>query len=634
MCGIAGIVAHEGEEPRSALQAMIDAQRHRGPNDEGMELSRGPGYSLALGQRRLSIIDLSPSGHQPMIHEQTGDQIVFNGEIYNFQALRNELEREGVRFRGHCDTEVLLEALVRWGPSCVKRMEGMFAFAFYDRRKHQLLLARDALGIKPLYYAATPRAFVFASEVRAILASGLVPRKLDDRGMAGLLAYGAVQEPCTFFQDIASLAGGCWQVVRLPTYFEEPMPPAETFWTFPAPDASARQGETVLRLQATMEAAVRDHLVADVPVGVFLSSGLDSTIVAGLASRHTRQLRTFTVGFADQPEFSESALAAETAQIFGARHTDIQIKGDQAQAAAVAWMASLDMPSLDGLNTYVISKAIRAEGITVALSGLGGDELFAGYPSFVDLPRVRQHVARARHLGPAVRRLLVKAVAFGRSESFRHKLADILATNGELLELYFQRRRMMSNKQLETLGVDARLLHLTSSFLPPEALQRVVVDSDDVVWSVSQFESRFYMGNMLLHDTDTNGMAHSLEIRVPMLDKRVLDLALALPGQIRMPDSRVSKQLLRQAFSSVLRPELTTQKKRGFTLPISRWMVGPLREMCEESLRGLKSLDVLQTKGVDAVWQAFLREPTSPIWSRAFALCVLGSYMKAMNVTR
>ncbi len=623
----------EGDEPHAALAAMIDAQRHRGPDDAGMEFGAGPGYTLGLGHRRLSIIDLSPSGHQPMVHEETGAQLVFNGEIYNFQSIRAELEHFGEQFRGHCDTEVLLHALVRWGPSCVKRLEGMFAFAFYDRRRHQLLLARDSLGIKPLYYAATPHAFVFASEVRAILASGLVPRKLDDRGMAGLLAYGAVQEPCTFFQDVVSLAGGCWQLVRLPSLFHEPLPPAETFWTFPAPDASATHTDTILRLQATMEAAVRDHLVADVPVGVFLSSGLDSTIVAGLASRHTRQLRTFTVGFADQPAFSESVLAAETAQIFGARHTDIQIQGDQAQAAAVEWLASLDMPSLDGLNTYVISKAIRAEGITVALSGLGGDELFAGYPSFVDLPRIRRHVARARHLGPRMRSLLVRLAAIGRPESFRHKLSDIMATNGELLELYFQRRRMMSNAHLEALGVDARRLHLTSSFLPPEALQRVVVDARDLVWSIAQFESRFYMGNMLLHDTDTNGMAHSLEIRVPMLDKRMLDLALALPGPLRMPNIRISKQLLRDGFASLLRPELMAQRKRGFTLPISRWMIGPLREMCEESLCGLKSLGVLHDKGIDAVWQLFLREPTSPIWSRAFALCVLGRYLKAMNVT-
>ena len=456
--------------------------------------------------------------------------------------------------------------------------------------------------------------------------------KLDMQGLAGALAYGTLQDPVTLFQGMRSFPAGCYQTLNLEKMFQERPNPPRAHWHFPAINRQAQEAETLLALQETMELAVRDHLVSDVPVGVFLSSGLDSTIIAGLASRHTGLLRTFTVGFADEPEYSESEPARRTAALFGAKHTDLQIPGDKATAAATDWFASLDRPSMDGLNTYVISKAIRAEGITVALSGLGGDELFGGYPSFTDLPRLRGHVLRAHRWGRPLRHMVVAAVSMGRSQAFRQKLRDVMETDGEVLDLYFQRRRVMSNQQLAALGVESADLFLTDAFMPPEALKNVVLDPHDAVWTISQLESRFYMANMLLRDSDTNGMAHSLEIRVPFLDRRMLDLVYSLPGRLRLPDAKVKKPLLRKAFSGLLRPELSSQAKRGFSLPIARWMLGPLRELCEQSLGDLKSLGMLHREGIDEVWQSFLREPTSPAWSRAFSLCVLGRYMRTMKV--
>jgi asparagine synthase (glutamine-hydrolysing) len=633
MCGIAGILATNQQLVRRALPAMSACQRHRGPDSEGEAyLPLGDRHLLGLGHRRLAIIDLSPAGHQPMVHPITGDQIIFNGEIYNFQVLRDELLAAGETFRGTGDTEVMLHALARWGPEAVARFQGMFAFAYYGNRNRRLLVARDSVGIKPLYVAkADGVPLMFASEVRSILASGLVSRRLDPRGVAGLLAYGAVQQPLTIFRDVSSFPAGCYQIWEADGTTRGPV----RFWDYPTstrPDIS--EADAIDQLRAKLDAAVRDHLVADVPVGLFLSSGLDSTILAGLAARHTPHLNSFTVGFADQPDMSEQGLASETAKLFGLSHTNIDLTGKDAEDAAGRWLRSLDQPSVDGLNVFVISQAVRRAGMTVALSGQGGDELFCGYPSFRDVPRLRRLMRQVGWLPRAMRGLLGKVAAANRSHAVREKLVDMLQGDGSVLSLALQRRRAMSDSQIAALGLDAAELGLAPSFQPPEALATMAsLDGLDDVAAVSQVESRFYQGNMLLRDGDANGMAHSLEIRVPLLDQRILDLAYSLPGRLRLPPRSAGKHLLRTAFAAMLRPALAEQKKRGFTLPIRRWMLGPLRERCESALAKLKATGVLRPAGVDAVWSAFLRDPESPIWSRAFTLVVLGSYVQETGAT-
>ncbi len=379
---------------------------------------------------------------------------------------------------------------------------------------------------------------------------------------------------------------------------------------------------------AGLEAAVHDHLISDVPVGVFLSSGLDSTAVAALAARHSAHLRSFTVGFADQPDMSELSLAAQTARELGLQHSEIRINDADAEGAAVDWLQSLDLPSVDGLNAYVISKVVRAEGIKVALSGQGGDELFGGYASFRDVPRLRRMFRRLRWLPPAGRELLAAAATLGKGQAVREKLVDMMKVPPTLSELYFHRRRAMSDGQLAELGIAAGPLGLTGSFHAPEATADLPDDRSDPVWAISQLESRFYQHNMLLRDADTNGMAHGLEIRVPMLDRRMLDLMLPLPAGVKLPKGCASKHLLRKSMLPHLRPELLNQPKCGFSLPIRRWMVGPLRELCEDALSNLKKMDVLNERGIDAIWKAFLAAPETPIWSRAFTLCVLGNYLK------
>lgn len=630
MCGIAGVIGADRDGVATALRAMVAAQAHRGPDDSGDTIVPFGERFLGLGHRRLSILDLSPCGHQPMIHARTGDQIVFNGEIYNFRSLRAELDTTGDVFAGHSDTEVLLNGLARWGDAYLRRLQGMYAFAFFHQASTSLMLARDPLGIKPLYVADVGEAFLFASEVRALLASGLVPRTVDLQAVSGYLAYGAVQQPRTIVQGVSLFPpGSCARIEAGSSRCA-----AREFWSFPRPcsDGECREPDVVAIVRRSMEESVADHLVSDVPVGVFLSSGLDSTIVAGLAARHSPSIRSFTVGFADQPDMSELALANETAKRFGLLHTEIVLNEPDVEAITREWLASLDQPSLDGLNVFTISKTVRAHNITVALSGQGGDELFGGYPSFEDVPRLVPWVRRLSRTPRQMRSLLAKTAAVRRSAAVRQKLVDMFFTHPAVLPLYLQRRRAMSNAQLRRLGFppDADTL---GDFLPPEALAGLVHGGNDAVWAISQYETRFYQANTLLRDSDTNGMAHGLEIRVPFLDQRVVDYVCTLPGRIRLPDRVANKHLLRVAFTELFTPALLRQAKRGFALPIRRWMRGAMQEFCLHSLDSLKRSGCVSPEGVDAVWTAFVAEPESVMWARAWELCVLGWYLERESLS-
>lgn len=633
MCGIAGIVAENRQLVAPALAAMNAALRHRGPDDSGDAVIELDGVALGLSHRRLSIIDLSPAGHQPMVHPRTGAQIIFNGEIYNFQTLRDELLAAGESFRGHSDTEVLLHALVRFGPEIIERLEGMYAFAYHDPAQRQLLLARDPLGIKPLYTAHAPGLFLFASEVRALVATGLVPRRLDRAALAGFLAYGSVPEPHTIFESVRAFPAGCWQRLALPDACRGRLPRPTRHWRFPALRADAVEPQAIEHVRGLLDAACRDHLVSDVPVGVFLSSGLDSTIMAALAARHTPHLRTFTVGFADNPDLSEGALGAETARLIGAEHNDIQITGGDAQAAALAWIDGMDQPSVDGLNTYVISKAVRERGIVVALSGLGGDELFGGYSTFGFVPRATRMMRRLAFVPSALRVAAAHVATIGKSAAVRHKAVDMAGSDGSVVELFLQCRRALSNDLLARLRAQELAGRDSRHFLPAAALADLNFNGGDAIAQISQLEATLYMGNTLLRDSDANGMAHSLEIRVPLLDRRLLDYVFALPGNVRLPDGRANKHLLRRGFADLLRPALLDQKKRGFTLPVGRWMMGPMRGLCEESLAHLKSLDLAPAAGIDDVWRSFVGSGDTTRWARAFTLCVLGLYARKMQVS-
>lgn len=626
MCGISGMICSDLNIVQTACAAMSAAESHRGPDAVGLEVFPFDSQFLGLAHRRLSILDLSPLGGQPMTDPESGNVIVYNGEIYNFAKLRRELEHQGACFRGRSDTEVLLKALSQWGVhDALRRLEGMYAFAFLDARANVLTLARDPLGIKPLYVAGTKNCGIaFASEVRALLACGQIAKTLDRRGLAGFLAYGAAQHPFTLFEGVTSLPPGTFQQFTAASGGWTKSAP-ESFWRFPELDHGASECEALDCVRTELELAVRDHLVADVPVGVFLSGGLDSTILAGLAARHNGNTQTFTVGFSDQPDFSETQLAAETAARLGLPHVPINLPGREAEAAVVDWLAAADQPSIDGLNTFVISRAVRKLGIKVALSGLGSDELFGGYPSFRDVPRMARVGRRMAWCPRGVRRGAVAVATARKPRAVARKLSDMMAKGGSLSDLYFHRRRTLSDREMNDLRFSPLSLGLTPHYQHPSLTGGF--DEGDAVRTISELESRFYQGNMLLRDSDVMGMAHGLEIRVPFLDRRLLDTVHALPGSVRLPPRAPGKHLLRGAFTDLLRPDLLDRPKTGFTLPLSRWMLGPLRGVCQQSLRACTEIAELPGPAVRRVWDEFVREPAGPQWTRALSLVALGNYV-------
>ena len=648
MCGICGVVGvHRGEEGEAVVRRMMAALRHRGPDDDGLLVTPPGAPSAALGMRRLSIIDLL-GGHQPIFNEDGTLAVVFNGEIYNFPELRQTLEAQGHAFRTRSDTEVIVHAYEQWGEDCVRHLRGMFAFAVLDMRtapaghRPAMFLARDRLGIKPLYYAVVDGALLFASEARALLESQQVPRRLSAAALEAFLLFGAVAEPMTLVEGVFSLPPGHRMLVPLAAESREARP--EAYWDFAeAARGSVKSGEPDARtaaaeLRPLLEDVVRRHLIADVPLGLFLSSGLDSTALAALASREQKDLHTFTVVFPEQ-DFSEAKLARETARRFGTRHQELMLSGEQLLARLEEGVAALDQPTMDGINTYFVSWAARQVGLKVALSGLGGDEVFGGYSTFRTSPRA----GRLAALGSLVPRGVRSATALAaekigesrkRGDAAR-KLAALWRNPGALPHPYFFVRALFTPEQSAQLLTGAassphRKMHTPAAegspwraWLEETAHQAGRLDS---FTGVSCLEMRSYMVNTLLRDTDAVSMSHSLEVRVPLLDHQLVEFVAQLPESAKR--GRMPKALLIEALGELLPVEVVRQRKRTFTFPWERWLRGALREQVGQGLADLTPAlqPVLNGQAVQAVWQDFLAGRTN--WSRPWSLYVLNEWSR------
>ncbi|MFM9058025.1 MAG: asparagine synthase (glutamine-hydrolyzing) [Planctomycetaceae bacterium] len=639
MCGIAGVVCANAAAVETAVRAMMQAMVHRGPDDEGYERvalaggAAGEPATGGLGFRRLAIMDLSPLGHQPMVDPASGDAIIFNGEIYNAPDLRRRLAAQGATFRSSGDTEVLLRALTLWGERALDELDGMFAFAFYHAASRRLLLARDPLGIKPLYVARVPGAVVFASEVRAVLASGLVPDDLDAAGIAGMLAYGAPQDPLTVHRHVRSMPAGTCTGLDGTAAAGAPER-LRRYWSFPGTAPAPSQAAAVDRVRRDLTESVRRQCVADVPLGVFLSGGIDSATMAALATATQGRVDTFAVGYEVAGVADETAAAAETAHFLGTRHFQTIVDDDWAIMQWYEWLKVVDRPSIDGLNTYIVSGAVKDRGITVALSGLGGDELFGGYPSCWRVPRARAALAGLAWLPAGMRRAVASRV-FGRLPAEkRAKAVDLLSSRGSAVALTALSRRVLSDEALAGLGFRADRLGLTPEFLPPEAFDAFPTARTGTFERVGQAELSLYMGNTLLRDTDVNSMAHSLEIRVPFLGQELVDYVAGLPGRTRAPRKSQPKHLLRKAISDRLPPSVFTRPKAGFSLPFGEWMRGPLREQCESAIDTLAGWGGIDAARVRRAWDDHVAKRQSAHGSRTLALVVLGNYLAQAKARR
>jgi asparagine synthase (glutamine-hydrolysing) len=616
MCGILGIVSadafvHESsswattsetafETAPPAFKRALDTLARRGPDDHGIYHTPG----VTLGQRRLAIVDLSHEGHQPMISADGRFVIVFNGEVYNFRELRRDLERAGVKLRSDCDTEVILELFAREGARCVERFRGMFALAIWDKRERELFLLRDRMGIKPLYYTLSAGTLAFASEVKALRTLGAAAGGIHPGALANFLIWGSVPSPQGLVEGVLSLAPGHW------ARFKGGELEREQYWDIPRGEVHYRSRDEALEaLRPALQESVALRCIADVPLGAFLSGGIDSSaIVSLMRSVGQRDLRTFSMTFPGT-ELDESRYAGEIARIYETHHTAAPIDAGIVKAALADFFDVLDQPTCDGVNTYLVSRFAKQAGLTVALSGLGGDELFGGYPSFTRAQRIGPWATRVPQPG----RTLVSSFA-----SLHPRLAKLEAFRfpGDAMgQMYLASRGLFApNQALALLSPGYR------SRAQPEPLSGLPVDPDASPFHATmRLELRRYMHDQLLRDSDVFGMAHALEIRVPLIDHKVVEIVARTPAEVVLAGTQ--KALLRDALPQPLPALCTDRKKMGFTFPFDRWMRTSLREEIESELLACRAGDPLWQPGVEAVWQQFLAGRVH--WSRPWSLYVL-----------
>ena len=599
MCGIAAAV---GQDLCNAVEAMCARMYARGPDDGGVAVLNG----AVLGNRRLAIIDPSPAGHQPMTDAARGSTITYNGMLYNFNELRQELESAGETFVSRCDTEVVLKAYGRYGRDCMHRLRGMFAFAIWDDRRRELFIARDRLGIKPLYYTHLEGVFACASQVKALLASGLVPPRLSSHGISSFLAFGAVREPWTAIDGVLPLPAGHRAT------FRDGRLEIERYWEPPvAEEQSLTREDAVHELRARLEDSVRRHLVSDVPIGVFLSGGVDSSALAALSTRADAHVRTLSVAFAGN-RLSEGSRAAEFAQRIGSDHTEIDLDADSLISQLDDAFDAMDQPSFDGINTYAVSRAAHDAGLKVALSGLGGDELFDGYGYARRVRALERGRALPRPLAAAAGEALGLALPGSRGQKARDWLRQTdQATPYELL------RRLFSPADVMTL-----------TGRPSNGERWIEELPSDVYTRVAILDLTNYTKDILLRDTDAMSMGCSLEVRVPFLDDELVDWVLRLPERVKRPGS---KTLLKEAMSDALGRDIIGRGKQGFLLPFALWMRGALRDEVQGTLLSPppELAALIEQRSVERVWASFQEGRSG--WQQPWSLYALGRWVTGLT---
>lgn len=632
MCGIAGILGRVDEPNRAALRRMNAAIAHRGPDSDGFWEStrdaRGAGALFAF--RRLAILDLSPAGSQPMVDPVTGHVVVFNGEIYNYVSLRGELEAQGQAFGSSGDTAVMLRALGLRGRAALEALRGMFAFALWDPRQRRLTLARDPLGIKPLYFARNPDpsgawSLIFASELRALLASGLLQSPRLHAGAAASMVWnGFMVAPETAIAGIECVMPG--EVVI--SSAGDGAVSRELYATLPAPEPVV--GGEAAFAQA-LEESVRLHLASDVPLGVFLSGGVDSSAIANLARKVSRSpVHTFTLGFQEQ-EHDEAPVARRVAAALGTQHREVVLTEQDFISRLDRALDSLDQPTFDGLNSYYMSHAVREAGFTVALAGTGGDELFGGYTSFRDLPALLRWSERAAILPAGAVQLAARAIAAWKQPSRGPipqqtrwaKLPDMAARGNDLLRLYqLSYALFLPRFQRALLGEQAQAV---SDGLPEALRDRLRAETAGraPLEAISVLEQRLFLGERLLRDTDAASMAASIEIRVPLVDVEVTRAANRLPGPLRYRPVG-SKPLLRRLGLAGLDPALFDRPKAGFVLPFDRWLRAGLGKVIDDTMRDPQQVRAvgLDAGAVTALWRAYQSGAPGIYWTRIWAIYV------------
>ena len=622
MCGINGIYKFSGiTYPKSIIENMNSTMAHRGPDADEVYVDD----YIHLGHRRLSIIDTSDRANQPFVSQDERYVLTFNGEIYNFKTIKASLP--DYNFVTNSDTEVVLAAYMKWGEQCVKYFNGMFAFAVWDKVSKSLFIARDRMGIKPLYYALDNAQIIFSSSVKSILSTGLVKRKLNQAGVVDYLRFQTVHAPYTIIENIYSLLPGQYMLI------DEEKQEIKTYWS-PVENyqiVKPNKPEIIKNIQDKLSESVERRLMSDVPFGAFLSGGIDSSIIVALmAKKHQQKVDTFSVVF-DENEFSEAKFAQQIAKQYKTNHHEIKLSVESFKDLIPEGLGFLDHPSGDGLNTYVVSKQTKAAGITMALSGLGGDELFGGYSIFNQVLDV-QSKKWLNSFPSYARKQLGNVYDFVKKDVASGKIKALLKQeyfDTEYIHQFY--RQVLMDDQIKGV-LNTNKLPLNRSF----EIAHDLIGYNQKGWtlptlsrvSVSEFST--YMTNVLLRDSDQMSMASALEVRVPFLDHELVEYALGIPDIIKKPTT--PKQLLVESFQDLIPEEIYKREKMGFVLPYEKWMRTELKSFCEANLDVLKRLSIFNPGGIETLWKKFLNNDKKVTWSRIWPMVILGHWIELNQI--
>ncbi|GIV26859.1 MAG: asparagine synthetase [glutamine-hydrolyzing] 1 [Bacteroidia bacterium] len=627
MCGIAGVLTFDKNVDHERISAlMIQSLKHRGP--DATNVLKADAF-CSLAHARLKIIDLSENANQPMLCYQNRYVIVFNGEIYNYQHLKLELQRLEYKsqykpypFQTKSDTEVILAAYHRWGKDCVKYLDGMFAFAIYDKHSHELFLARDRQGKKPLYYLMRENTFAFASEIRTLLNSNLSSRTLNLSQLYDYVQYQTTFAPHTFISDIQLLESGT--VLQVNIQQEKLVYKKNTYWHF-MPEKTLQKedisyDEAKRKVRELLFNAVEKRLISDVPLGAFLSGGIDSSAIVGIMKNFlSSEVNTFHIT-TEVEEFAENQYAEDLAKIYGTKHHNIILKQKEVLNLVPEALVNMDYPTGDGINTYIVSKTTKQAGITVALSGVGGDELFAGYPQFQIL--MKFHKLDVIDFS-GIRQLLSKCISDNLfSNAYRLKIlmqSDSLSVN----KLFPYYRHFFSNKNIP-LDKNYWITHF-NYFNSNKGL----IKNKHILSYISLLEMHHYMQHVLLRDADQMSMAHALEVRAPFLDKDLVHFVLSLPDEYKYPTS--PKRLLTESIKDILPIDIINRKKMGFVLPFKHWLRNELKSFCEENLKSISNYSFLNSEKIWKEWRNY-QSLKHDRWYLFWHLIVLQNWIEKNNI--
>ncbi|MEK7808335.1 MAG: asparagine synthase (glutamine-hydrolyzing) [Chloroflexota bacterium] len=621
MCGIFGIIGEANEE---LGEQIAEVMRHRGPDDHGVWVSTH-GTPVTLVNTRLAIIDLSPLGHMPMTTMRGEVWITYNGEVFNFAETKAELIKRGHEFRSNSDTEVIANAYEEWGDECVHHFRGMFAFLIWDVKRQRLFAARDRLGIKPIYWAHTPTGLVLGSELKAIIASGFIKPSLNLQSLLHYLSFYSVPSPLTMLNDVHALPPGhclSWHQGQVTV---------SPYWDVPtAKPSRADEIEIKNELRRLLEESIRLRMIADVPVGAFLSGGVDSSAVVGLMTQISgERLKTFSIGFENEGRsIDERSYAQVVAKRYNTDHTEVIVGGEKVADEIDQIIAAMDQPSGDGLNTYLVSQA-TAKHVKVALSGLGGDELFAGYPQFKLLAQAARYDPLWKTIPNPMRAFMATGANTVSTLTRKPAIGGAVAFADDDFLGRYGRTRILFNEKMKAMLLSKNVKdELDYNINSRAMLERFVRDDEDeVIDRVTRLELKNYMANTLLRDTDAMSMAHSLEVRVPLIDHKLVEFVTTIPADLKLKNGQ-PKYLLTAALADVLPPEVIARKKQGFEMPVAAWMRGALKPMLDDvfSSRSLTQRELFDAPYAQRLYQDFLQGEGA--YMRVWCLATLELWMR------